>query len=78
MLKLGIAGLLIYLSKNVEDWRAAADKAIDNERWRLSWDPTLARPAKQPLEQFPAAFESRTPGWLKAQEEAWIKAKASR
>jgi len=65
-------------SRNVEDWRAAADKAIDDERWRLSWDPTLVRPAKKPLKQFSPASESRTPGWLKAQEEAWIKAKASR
>ena len=62
-------------SANVEDRRAPEQRAVDNERWRLTWDPTLA---KKPLKQFPPASESQTPGWLKAQEEAWIKAKTSR
>jgi len=60
-------------SRNVEDLRTDNDRAIDNERWRLSWDPTLARPAKKPLKQFPPAeAKSSLPDWLQDQEKQWL------
>jgi hypothetical protein len=64
-------------SKNIEDSRTPEQKAIDDERWRLIWDPTLVRPAKKPLKQFPPAepeAKSTTPDWLKDQESQWLKA----
>jgi hypothetical protein len=64
-------------SKNVEDQRSAADKAADDERWRLSWDQTLVRPPKKALKQFPPATDGRStlPDWLKDQESQWVKAR---
>src|SRR5262249_35898367 len=59
-------------SQNIKDIRTEQDKAIDNERWRLSWDPTLTRPAKKPLKQFPPAeAKSNAPDWLQDQEKYW-------
>jgi hypothetical protein len=60
------------MSENIEDRRGDDQIDMDEIRWR-KWHE-----AKKPLVQFPPASESRTPGWLKAQEEAWVKAKGSR
>ena len=56
-------------SQNVEDRRSDDNRDMDDLRWRRAHEP------KKPLVQFPPLSESRTPSWLKAQEDAWIKAK---
>src|SRR5262245_36071251 len=60
-------------SQNIKDIRSARDKEIDNEHWRLTWDPALVRPAKKPLVQFPPAEKkSSLPDWLQDQEKQWL------
>jgi hypothetical protein len=56
-------------SEKAQDGRSQDQIDMDNLRWRR------AHEAKKRLVQFPPASESRTPGWLKAQEDAWIKSR---
>jgi hypothetical protein len=60
------------LSENIEDRRGDDQTDLDEIRWQKWYGP------KKALKQFPPTSESRTPSWLKAQEEAWLKAKAPR
>ena len=62
-------------SENVEDRRSGDNIDMDTLRWRRAHGLLPEQQAKKPLVQFPPVSESRTPSWLKAQEDAWIKAK---
>jgi hypothetical protein len=70
-------------SSNVVDLRTPEQKAEDNNKWRLTWDPTLTRPAPKPLKQFPPVVapppaQSTLPAWLQDQQSQWTKAKGGR
>jgi hypothetical protein len=58
-------------SENIEDRRSDDNRDMDDLRWRRAHG--LLK--KAPLVQFPPAPESRTPEWLKAQEDAYLKRK---
>jgi hypothetical protein len=62
-------------SEKVEDRRSGDNIDMDTLRWRRAHGLLPEQQAKKPLVQFPPVSESRTPSWLKAQEDAWIKAK---
>jgi hypothetical protein len=56
-------------SQNVEDRRDLDAIDMDEIRWRRAHEP------KKPLVKFPPVSQSRTPDWLKAQEDAWVRIK---